>query len=525
MVAKALPKRSVLFSVVTPVYNTPLDVLTEMIASVRKQRFADWELILVDDRSPNAKVREILRAAAEQEPRIRVIERAVNGGIVAASNDGIEAAQGEFIALLDHDDLLTPNALHVVNKEIEKTPEVDYLYSDEDKVYPGGKIADPFRKPDWSPERLRQQMYTAHLSVIRTELVREVGGFRPGFDGSQDHDLILRVTEQARKIVHIPRVLYHWRIIPGSAAGDIDAKPYAWDAGLKAVNEHLVRVGIKATAEKGKEPGYYTITRQPDLTSSVSVIIPTRGSRAIIWGRWRTLVVEAVRSVVAHSENPNIEFVIVYDTSTPESVLDELREVVSEPQLKLVEYTEKFNFSRKCNLGAIMSSGDILVFLNDDTEATSDGVIDQLIAPLAEKDVGLTGARLLFEDTRHQHAGVTYGGGRMTHWYFKKPRDAQGRFGSLWMNREVSALTAACVAVRRETFVEVGGFSEYLDASFNDVDFSLKLRFSGYRLVWLQNVVLYHFESLTRDPSVKAEEISFITRRWGGLSQREQYRA
>ena len=224
-----------LFSIVTPVYEPPVNVLSDTIESVLAQDFEDWEWLLVDDCSPSAAVRELIREHAARDSRIKLIERETNGHIVAASNDGIAAATGEFIVLLDHDDLLVPEALKVNARQIERRPDVDYLYSDEDKVDDDGNFFGEFRKPAWSPERLRGQMYTSHLSVMRTEVVRRVGGFREGYDGSQDHDLALRVGEVARRVVHIPQVLYHWRSLPGSAAADINAKPYATIAGAKAV--------------------------------------------------------------------------------------------------------------------------------------------------------------------------------------------------------------------------------------------------------------------------------------------------
>jgi glycosyltransferase involved in cell wall biosynthesis len=245
-----------LFSVITPVYGPSLEVLRETIKSVRDQTFTDWELIMVDDRSPSEAVRELLRKVAEGDGRIRLVERAVNGGIVAASNDALAISSGAFIALLDHDDLLAPTALESMARAIAEHDNVDYMYSDEDKIDPDGNHCDLFHKPDWSPERLRHQMYTCHLSVLRSSVVREVGGFHEGFDGSQDHDLVLRVSERAREVVHVPEVLYHWRMVPCSAALAYDEKSYAWEAGKRAVQAHLDRLGIEATADLGPHPGW-----------------------------------------------------------------------------------------------------------------------------------------------------------------------------------------------------------------------------------------------------------------------------
>jgi glycosyltransferase involved in cell wall biosynthesis len=502
-----------LFTIATPVWNTPLDVLTDTIVSVRRQRFENWEWILVDDASPNPEVRQLLRAAALGDPRIKVIERAENGHIAAATNDAVRAATGDFIVLLDHDDILTPNALTCCADVIAANPDIDYIYSDEDKLAPDGRYYDPFRKPDWSPERLRGQNYASHLSVLRTALVRAVGGFRSGFDGSQDHDLVLRVTERARRIVHIPRILYHWRVVPGSAAGQVDAKPYAWVAGRKAVAEHLVRVGIPGNVDFGRITGTYRINREPLAGVRASVIIPTRGSSGTVWGEDRVLILETVRSLLERGGETPLEFVVVYDTATPEAVLDDLRELVPDG-LVLVPFRGPFNFSAKCNAGFTASSGNVIVLANDDLEITSPGFIDALVAPLGEADVGMTGARLLFADSTIQHAGLSFSKKRLYHIFRGRSDEDPGPFCALIINREASGLTGACVALKRETYDAVGGLTETLPANFNDVDLSFKVRGLGKRLVWLADVRAFHFESQTRKPVVNQWEADIVTARW-----------
>ncbi|MGO1316376.1 MAG: glycosyltransferase family 2 protein [Cellulomonadaceae bacterium] len=502
-----------LFSIVTPVYDPPVDVLREMIDSVSAQDFPDWELILVDDRSPSAEVLPVLRAAVQADPRVRVIERAENGGIVAASNDGLDAVRGEFVVLVDHDDLLTPDALSTVKATLDADPTIDYLYSDEDKLGPAGEFYDLFRKPVWSPERLRGQMYTCHLSVLRTALVRDVGGFHEGFDGSQDHDLVLRVTESARTVAHVPRVLYHWRVVPGSAAGDMDAKPYAWLAGQRAVQAHMDRLGYGCTVELGRVQGTYRLNRVLDPSLLISIVIPTRGSEAIVWGQRRCLVVEAVRSVLAHTRHQLFEVVVVHDQDTPAAVLQDLRAVAGD-RLRLVPYGKPFNFSEKCNLGFLEASGDRIVLLNDDIEVRTSDFLEQLVAPLDEPDVGMTGARLLYADSRIQHAGHAYHGHNLTHPYATLPGDDVGYLAVNAVNREVSGLTAACVALRRDVYEEVGGMTELLPANFNDVDFSCKIRATGRRNVWLADVTAFHFESQTREPAVHKWEVDLIRSRW-----------
>lgn len=514
---------TIVFSVVVPVYNTRQDLLLEMIRSVTTQTYPHWQLVLVNDASPDLGVSGVLAAAAVEDRRIVVVERAVNGGIVAASNDGIAAATGDFVALLDHDDLLAPEALERVAEAIRNGTNVDYVYTDEDKVTTDGTFYDRFDKPSWSPERLRGQMYTSHLSVIRTSLVREVGAFRPGFDGSQDHDLILRVTERARGIVHIPEVLYHWRAVEGSTALDIDSKSYAWDAGVRAVDEHLKRSGIKARAVRGPVPGTYTVEREPQLDRSVSVIIPTRGTRGVVFGEERVFVVEAVRSLLEKTAHRDLEIVVVYDAETDPAVLTELSEIAGD-RLTPVLFSGVFNFSRKCNAGVLASRGDAVVFLNDDVQAISDEIVGQLLAPLDEPDVGMTGALLLFEDGTIQHAGHQHHDANFTHAYFGYTADAYGAFSSLLFNREASGLTAACIAMPRSVFLEAGGFSESLPGNFNDVDLCLKVGTLGYRLVWLRGVQLYHFESKSRVTTVQEWEQRILIDRWG-LPERDPFLA
>ena len=502
------------FSIVTPVYNVALAILAETIHSVTAQAFEDWELILVDDHSAGTEIRDYLLQEARRDPRIVVMLRPINGGISLASNDGLVAARGNFLVLLDHDDLLAHGALAKVAAVLEGDPDIDYLYSDEDKIDMFGNHSQVFPKPDWSPERLRSQMYCAHLSVIRLDLAREVKGFDPAFDGSQDHDFILKVTERARKIHHLAEVLYHWRVTPESTASSGQAKPYAWDAGLRAVRAHLTRLGIDATVEHGTWFGTYAVYRRLNPQTRVSIIIPTRGAVGMVGGAERVFVVEAIRSVLAKTSHPTLEFVVVADAATPDAVLAEIHDLVGE-QLVVVIYDRSFNFSEKCNLGFLASSGDIVVMLNDDVEVDSDNFLEELCGPLAEESVGMTGAYLLYENDTVQHAGHSYTERGYKHVYRGFARDDPGPFAALAVDREVAGLTAACVAIRRNVFAEVGGFSQSLPINFNDVDLSLKLRSAHYRLLWLNRVRLYHFESQSRVAEVHEWEVDRLRARWG----------
>lgn len=508
------------FSIITPVYDPPADILRATIDSVRSQTFADWELILVDDCSPSTHVRKILRDACKDR-RISVIERAANGGIVAASNDGLERATGEFIALLDHDDTLHPAALEVVDHYAREHPEMDYCYSDEDHLTPDGRYVNAFYKPDWSPERLRSQNYCCHLSVFRSSLLDEIGGFRAGFEGSQDYDLILRATERARKVVHIPMVLYHWRQLPTSVAGDPNAKPYAYDAGRRAIQAHCDRVGIAATVEEQTTLGTYRVRRHVLGDPLVSVIIPTCGSVGRPWGVERCYAVAAIESVKRHTSR-RIEFVMVVDDHTPGHWVDAMQRAAGDTPMRIVWYDRPFNFSEKVNLGAVHAAGDLLLLLNDDIEVITDEFLDPMIPLALEPDVGAVGAKLYFGDGRLQHAGHVYNGDPY-HAMFRWSGDELGPSGLLILQRECVGVTAACLLVRPDVFEKVGGFCTWFAGSFNDVDFNLKLDALGYRRVWTPHTELYHFESATRDPTVTEEDHNMIRSRWAEQLQNDRY--
>jgi len=509
------------FSVVTPVYDPPEHILRAAISSVREQTSRDWELILVDDASPSAHVRRVLEEAAAADRRVRTVFRPTNGGIVDASNDALELATGEFVVLLDHDDLLDPTALAAVAAAVDAHPDTDYLYSDEDHITLEGYRVDPFYKPDWSPERLRSQNYCCHLSVLRRSLVDEVGRFRPGFDGSQDYDLVLRVTERARHIHHIHQTLYHWRRIATSVSGNPSAKPYAYDAGRRAIQEHCDRMGIDAVVESQEPLGTYRVRRKVLGDPLVSIIIPTCGSRGRVWGVERNYVVGAVQSILDHASYRNVEFVIVADDTTPPPVIAALERVAGE-RLRLVWYDRPFNFSEKINLGRVHSRGDYLLVLNDDIEVISPDFIEVMVGLAQDPEVGTVGAKLLFSDGTLQHAGHVYNGDPY-HIFFKFHGTEVGPSSMLKIQRECIGVTAACLMIRPEVFDAVGGLSAEFHSNFNDVDFALKIIRSGYRTVWSPYAELYHFESVSRDPTVTQSEYDLLRRRWDHALEIDPY--
>lgn len=500
-------------SVLTTVFDPEREHLEACLRSVVDQDFTDWEHVLVDDGSTKPWVADVLAAAAAADPRVRVIERAENGGIVAAANDALDAATGEWVALLDHDDELEPTALAAMLDAAGD--DTDVVYSDHDLLRADGRYASPSYKPDFSPERLRSQNYITHFLMARRSLVDEVGGFRPGFDGAQDHDLVLRLTEQARGVAHVPQVLYHWRQSPASVTSDSANKRWAFEAGVRAVADHCRRVGIDATVEHTEHDGCYRVIRHVTEQPLVSVVIPTRGSSGRVWGVSRVFVVDAVRSLLEHSTYTNLEFVIVHDTVTPEPVMQALDRLLGD-RLVAVEYDRPtFNFSEKMNIGALHASGDLLLLLNDDTELIEPDSIGELVGLLADDDVAMAGAKLLFDDGTLQHGGHVYHHDLMhicDGWSGDSPGPWPLR--PLAVARECSGVTAAASLIRRSVFDEVGGFPEALPLNYNDVDLCLKIRDRGYRIVWTPWASWYHFESRTRHSVLRPEEYQFINQRW-----------
>jgi O-antigen biosynthesis protein len=512
------------FSILTPVYETPAEVLRAMLRSVAAQRCGDWELCLVDDASAQPHVSEILARAQRADPRIRVRRREENGGIVAASNDALAMARGEFVALLDHDDELHPRALAEVEKAITARPEADYVYTDEDKIDAAGRRSAPFFKPDWSPERMRTQMYSCHLSVFRRALVEEVGAFDPEFEGSQDWDLVLKATERARAVLHVPKVLYHWRTLETSAAGGgEEAKPWAFEAGGRAVQAHCERIGLPARVERDPaDAGVYHL--QPALAEQppVSIVIPTAGGSREVRYEQVVLVEHCLRSIVADSSYENYEIVCVADTAVDPRVLGELGEIAGE-RLRVVPYEEPFNFSAKINRGAAHSEGEHLLLLNDDVEVVTSDWIERLVMYSGMAEVGAVGCRLIWEDGRLQHVGVEFEGGLPGHPYRGFAGDFRGYSNNVRIARDLLAVTGACLMTRREVFDELGGFTAELPVNYNDMDYCLKAHSSGRRVVYDPDTVLYHFESSSRSSEVEDWEKEWLRDRWLPMTATDPY--
>lgn len=503
------------FSIVTPVYETPADVLWAMLESVRAQTFGDWELCLVDDCSSDPDLAAMLAAAEAGDHRIRLRRRERNGGIVAASNDGLELATGEFVVLLDHDDELHPDALALVHEALLAAPAADYVYTDEDKIDLHGHHSGPFFKPDWSPERMRTQMYSCHLSVLRRSLVEEVGGFDPEFEGSQDWDLVLKVTERAREVVHIPRILYHWRMLETSAAGGGEAaKPWAFEAGKRAIQAHCDRIGLPARAERDEvDAGVYHLEPALGEQPLVSIVIPTAGQVREVRYEQVVLIEHCVRSIVEQSTYENYEIVCVFDDSTPPAVLERLRELAGE-RLRPVRFERPFNFSAKINVGAVHGEGEHLLLLNDDIEVATPNWIERMVMYSGLDGIGAVGGRLHLQDGRLQHVGVRFESGLPGHPYHGFAGDYRGYGNAVRVAQNFLAVTGACLMTRRALFEQVGGLSTAFPLNYNDVDYCLKLDAAGKRVVYDPDLVMFHFESSSRSSDVDDWEKEAFEAKW-----------
>lgn len=482
-----------LISVVMPTYNPSPRWLREAIESVRCQIYPNWELCIADDASPSAQVIEILRSYSESDPRIKVSFRTKNGHISAASNSALELVSGPWVALMDHDDLLPAHALFWVADCIVKHPGAKLIYSDEDKVDEGGHRFDPYFKPDWNPDLFRSQNMFSHLGVLSAELVREVGGFRRGMEGSQDWDLVLRCTErvQPANIVHIPRVLYHWRVHAQSTAKSMEAKPYATVAGERALTEHLERTGVRGRVEH-VGIGYRVHYALPAVPPKVSIIIPTRNAK--------DLVRQCIESIQRRSIYPDWEIVLVDNGSDDPAAVAYFQELAQQPRIRVLRDDRPFNFSALNNAAVAQAKGEVIALVNNDIEVRSPGWLEEMVSLALQPGVGAVGARLWYPNGTLQHGGVLMGpGGLAVHANKGLPCGLHGYAGRAALIQSFSAVTAACLVVRKALYEQVGGLDEeHLAVAYNDVDFCLRLRTLGLRNVWTPYAELVHHESATR---------------------------
>jgi GT2 family glycosyltransferase len=485
-----------LISLIMPVYNTPDQFLRAAVDSIRNQIYSHWELCIADDCSTEPHVGQILDEMAAADARIRVVRRSENGHISATSNSALEMATGDYVACVDHDDVLPEHALALSAIELAAHPDAGILYSDEDKLDHAGRRCDPFFKPDYDPLLLMGQNYVCHLCIFRRDLVTRVGGYREGFEGSQDWDLVLRVAElvEPAQVRHLPHVLYHWRQHDASTASALAAKPYAAEAGRRAVIEHLDRTGRTGTVTRRPHAGHGFLRvawDTPDPLPLVSVIIPTRDGHVLR---------RCLESLLSLTTYPEFEVVVVDNSSRALPTLEFLR--AYEGRITVMRDERPFNYPALNNAAVTRTTGDVVCLLNDDTEVISGDWLTEMVSQVVQPEVGAVGAKLYYDDGRIQHGGVVLGiHGVAGHPQRGWDRLSAGYFGHLGVAQNLSAVTAACMVVRRAAWDEVGGLDEVnLPVAFNDVDFCLRLRAAGWRVVWTPYAELFHHESVSRGP-------------------------
>ena len=509
-------------SVVMPVYNPPEALLTKAIESVKRQIYPDWQLCIADDASTLPHVRQVLERFASGDARITVAYRPDNGHICEATNTAIGLATGAYVALFDHDDILAPTALYEVAAEIEAHPDAQFIYSDEDKIDMEDRRFDPYFKPDWNPDLFHGQNYTSHLSVYSAELLRSLGGLRKGFEGSQDWDLNLRAIEKIPEsaIRHIPKLLYHWRAAPGSTALQQAEKNYPVEAARRALEDHFSRLG--QAVELVSVPGDHWRVKYPVPSPAplVSLIIPTRNAL--------NLVKTAVQSTLSVTAYPNFEIIVVdNDSDDPATIawLDSLA-YGPNPKVRVIRYHKPFNYSAINNFAVGEAVGQVVGLLNSDVEAIDPGWLTEMVSHAVRPGIGAVGAMLYYPQNTVQHAGVILGlGGVAGHPFKDFPRGDSGQKNRLRLAQNYSAVTAACLVIRKDRFQQVGGFNEKdLPIAFNDVDLCCKLVAAGYRNLWTPFAELYHHESATRGVDDTQEkkarfqsEIEYMKNTWGSF--------
>lgn len=513
-----------LISVLMPVHDPAPRVLRAAIRSLQAQLYPHWELCLCDDASRKPAVVRLIDRFAAGDSRIRVVRRVENGHIARATNDALALAQGALAAFMDHDDALPEQALYEVARAVRDDPELVLIYSDEDKIEGRGRRFEPHFKADFDRELLYGQNYINHLTVVRTEAVRALGGLRPGFEGSQDHDLLLRLTEHLdpARIRHIPMVLYHWRAAGGSGTFSDRALARTEAARLRAVAEVVERQG--ARAERGPHGFVRVIRPLPAPPPRVSVVIPTR-DRA-------ELLRVTLDGLFGATDYPDIEVVVVDNDSREPETRALFESYRNDRRLRVVTAPGAFNFSDLSNRGAAAASGAVLLFLNNDIEVIEPGWLTELVSQAVRPEIGAVGAKLLYPDGTVQHGGVVLGiGGVAGHGHLGLPDADPGYFARMVLGQEVSAVTGACLATRAAVFREVGGFdAERLKVAFNDIDLCLRIRAAGYRILWTPFAKLVHHESKSRGPEDTPEkrarfqaETAVMQERWGAELRADPY--
>ena len=511
-------KNPPLISVAVPAYRTPPGFLEQMILSVKEQTYPHWELCIVNASRGEDGMEQVLGRYAGGDERIRVKNLEENLGIAGNTNEALEMARGEFVGLLDHDDLLAPQALFRIAEALTADPQADAVYTDEDKVTTDlSEHFQPHFKPDFNLDLLRSNNYITHFFVVRTRLASEAGGFRKEFDGAQDYDFIFRCTEEAKKVLHVPEVLYHWRTHKASTADNPASKMYAFEAGKRAIEAHLARCGQEGTVSLRKDLGFYRVEYPVQGEPLVSILIPNRDQKETLE--------KCLNSIWEKSTYKNYEILIVENNSSSPEIFNYYREIEKRPGVRILTWKEGFNYSAINNFGEKSAAGDYLLFLNNDVEVINPGWIEELLGNCQRKEVGIVGAKLYYPDDTIQHAGTVIGiGGIAGHAFLNMPRSRTGYLHKASLQMDLSAVTAACMMMKRQVFKQLGGFEERLSVAFNDVDLCLRTEQAGYLVVYNPEVELYHYESKSRgaeDSEEKVrrfqEEIEFMRCRWMDL--------
>ena len=481
-----------LISIAVPAYKTPGVFLRQMIRSVQDQTYGNWELCIANGSPEDEEMKKILRECAREDSRIRYKNLKENLGIAGNTNEAFAMAGGEFVGLLDHDDLLAPNALYEAVKAVNKNPQADVIYTDEDKVTTDlSEHFQPHLKPDFSLDLLRSNNYICHFFIVRREILEKTGGFRKEFDGAQDHDLIFRCVEQAREIAHIPEILYHWRTHKASTADNPASKMYAFDAGKRAIEAHLDRMGVKGIVSHTKDLGFFRVKYPIQGSPLVSVIIPNKDEEPTL-----RACIDSIREKTTYK---NYEVLIIENNSTSKEIFQYYKELSGQENIRIFNWKKEFNYSAINNYGASKARGEYLLFLNNDVTVITPDWMEEMLGVCQRKEVGAVGVKLLYPDNTIQHAGCVIGiGGIAGHMFVDMPADRTGYLHKASILQDMSAVTAACMMMKRKAFEEAGGFTEELAVAFNDVDLCLKVRKEGYLIVYDPYAQLYHMESKTR---------------------------
>ena len=511
-----------LISFIVPTYNVSKTLLKECLDSLLNQSYDNFEICISDDHSTLEETIEVLKEYEQKYDQIHVTYRKKNGHISEASNTAISLAKGEFIALIDNDDTIEKDSLYYVVEALNQNKKLDMIYSDEDKIDFKGNYMEPHFKPDYSPDTLMGVNYICHLCVLRTSLVRKIGGFRKAYDGSQDYDLFLRITEKTKEIYHIEKVLYHWRQTATSTAGYLGNKSYAYLAGKKALEDSLKRRKIKGEVIDNKRVSTYLVkywTNKP----LVSIIIPMRDQAKISRRCFESLYQKNTYS--------NFEIIVIDNGSCEKETKDLFLEYQKKKNFKVIRDSKEFNYSSLNNEGVKHAKGEYLLFLNNDTKIIQEDTLEWMVGYAAQEHVGCVGAKLLYPDKLVQHAGVVLGfGGVAGHIYVANSYQDNGLFGRLVMPYNYTAVTAACLMIKKEKFLQVKGFDEDLKVALNDVDLNLKILNQGYYNVCLSNVEVMHYESKSRGYEASKDkqerfkkEQEYMKKKWGHTLDRDKY--